>query len=71
MLYLSNDIGMAKHLTQHPKILQSKITPLASTGGWRFFGSRERHAWHAREGYGSANAVQSPKLVDWDPTKDS
>ena len=61
---------MVKHLTQCPESLQSKITPLSSTGGGRFFGGQERHVWHAREEHGSANAVQSPKLVDWDLTKD-
>ena len=35
------------------------------------FGSRGRHVWYAREGYGGANAIQSPKLVDCVLTKDS
>ena len=44
---------------------------LASAGGGCFFGSRERHVWYAREGCGGVNTIQSPKLVDWDLTKDS
>ena len=51
--------------------LQSKTMSLAGAGGGKFFGSRKRHVWHAREGYGGANAVQSPKLVDWRLTKDA
>ena len=49
---------------------ETKIA-LAGAGGGRFFCSRERHVWYAREGYGDANAIQSPKLVDCDLTKDS
>ena len=38
-------------------------------GSGRFFHSREGHVWYAREGYGGANAIQGPKLVDYDLTK--
>ena len=62
---------MVKHITQCPKGLQSKNMRLAIAGGGRGFGSRETHVWHAREGYGGADAVQSPKSVDWDLTQDS
>ena len=37
----------------------------------RLFGSRERHVWYVRGGYGGVDTVQSPKLVDWDLRKDS
>jgi len=39
--------------------------------GCAIFCSLERHVWYAREGYGGANAVQSPTLVEWGLTKDS
>ena len=48
---------MIKHLTQCPKSLQSEKKPLAGAAGGRFFGSRERHVWHAREGYGGVDAI--------------
>ena len=37
--------------------------------GVSMFCSWERHVWCAPEGYGGANAIQSPKEVDWDLTK--
>ena len=45
-----------------------KMAPSQCRGG-RFFGSRKRHVWYAREGYEGANSVQSPKLVDWGLTR--
>ena len=54
-----------------PKEPSEQKNALAGAGGGRFFRSRERHVWYAREGYGGANAIQSPKLVDYDLTKDS
>ena len=47
-----------------PKEPSEQKNSLAGAGGGRFFRSRERHVWYAREGYGGANAIQSPKLVD-------
>ena len=44
---------------------------LAGAGGGRFFRSRERYVWYARERYGDANAIQSPKFVDCGLPKDS
>ena len=44
---------------------------LAGAGGGRYFGSRERHVWYAREGGGGADAVQSPNLVDSDLKQNS
>ena len=60
---------MTEHLTYCPKSLQSK-KKLAGAGVGRFFDSRERCVWRAREGYGGANATQSPKSVDWDLTRE-
>ena len=54
-----------------PKEPSEQKNSLAGAGGGRFFHSRERHDWYAREGDGGANAIQSPKLVDYDLTKDS
>ena len=51
------------------ELSEQKNAPLADVGGGRFFGGRERCVWRAREGHGGADAVQSPKLVDWDLTK--
>ena len=54
-----------------PKEPLEQKNALAGARGGRFFCSRERHVWYARGGYGGANAIQSPKLVDCDLTKDS
>ena len=63
---------MVKHLTQCPKSLQNKKNAPSRYGVDVFLVvGRGMFIWHAREGYGGANAVQSPKLVDWGLTKDS
>ena len=54
-----------------PKEPSEQKNARAGAGGGRFFRSWERHVWYARGGYGGANAIQSPKLVDWGLTKDS
>ena len=54
-----------------PKEPSQQKIQLANAAGWQFVASRERHIWHAQERYGGTDAIQSPKLVDWDLTKDS
>ena len=54
-----------------PKEPSEPKNALAGAGGGQFFHSRERHVWDTREGYGGANAIQGPKLIDCDLTKDS
>ena len=47
-----------------PKEPSEPKNALAGAGDGRFFRSRERHVWYARERYRGANAIQGPKLVD-------
>ena len=53
-----------------PKEPSEQKNALAGAGGERLFRSRERHVWYAREGYGGATAIQSPKLVGCVLTKE-
>ena len=55
--HLWNVSGTVAQAKKHHQI------PSKSKGS-AFFCSLERHVWYAREGYGSANAIQNPKLVD-------
>ena len=55
--HLWNVSGTVAQAKQHHQIP-------SESRGWTIFCSLERHVWYAREGYGGANAVKSPKLVD-------
>ena len=55
-----------------PKDPSEQNNTLAGAGGGNFLVvSRGMFGTYAREGSGRIDAVQSPKLVDWDLTKDS
>lgn len=63
MLHYSNDIGMVNHLVNiMPKEPSEQKNSLAGAGGGRFFRSRERHVWYAREGYGGVKCYPEPKI---------
>ena len=71
---ISSAVAHAKEHLQIPsncRRLGLFIRFLASAGDWQFFRSGERRVWYAQEGFGGANAIQSPTLAGWDLTKDS